>query len=349
MYIPPYQQKKRKVTFHLIAASFLSILIFVGSIVYISAKSENMREECELQAQQKFNQLKEFLHDEMSAVQQPAENFVQHLYDTHFDFTDEESIYQSMEKLLEQNPNISGAIMAFEDWMYPQYADKNGFGPLIRRKEDGTTERLQVGESRDFRNQNEWYIRQKGNPNNLWSKPFLSDDGVIIVTYTIPLYDASGKFMGGFGIDIDLTQLSQKTENYKPFPTTTVVVIDEDLSIIMHPNPEYVVRRKLPDVMKRVGMEPDSETFQNARNSDSGIVYSELGPKKIVFFYGLVPGMHWKAILYCPVSAIYKPIDEMLATSTTTCGGLFVLSVFYLVYAIISYRKYKKSMTFICD
>ena len=345
----PYQKKRTKLAVQILVAIAIVILILIGSIFVIVHKEKNMRMACEKIAQEKFDELKDTLHDEMISAQKPAEDFLQNLYNIHFDFTNEENIYQSMESLMRRNPNISGSIMIFENWMYPSYADKNGFCPLIRRKEDGGTERLQIGEFRDVRNENEWYIQQRESHQRAWSHPFFSDDGVIIVTYTIPMFDTSGKYMGGFGIDLDLTNLSMHAEQYKPFPTTTVVVIDEDLSIIVHPNPDYVINKKLPEVMKRVGMDPDSPQFVEARKSDSGKVYAELGKRKIVFFHGHIPETHWKVILYCPADAIYEPIGDMITKYLMICAGLLLVSVIFLVYSIIKYRKFKKSLLFMAD
>ncbi len=339
----PYQKKRTQFIGQIVFVILL-IIANLSAFGWLMANGDaTLQEECEQEAKEKFDHLNILLHDALFDAQYPAENFVKQLYDTKFDYSTEENVYQVMEQLMDEHPQISGAIMAFEDWVYPQYADKNGFGPLVRRNEEGGTSRLQIGEFRDFRNQNEWYIRQRRNPVSEWSRPFFSDDGVMIVTYTIPLFSPEGRYIGGFGIDIDLTDLAIEVEQYKPYPTTTVTVIDENLTILMHPNKEYIINKKLPEVMPRVGLDPHSAAFEEAYTKMAGKVYAEMGTRKLIFFYGPVPGTHWRSILYCPQDEIYGPIEQKMNLYIGIFSFTTLLLIGLLVFVIIRFHKFRKS------
>lgn len=284
---------------------------FIGAVFGADQFFQRQKQqECDQNTQSDFNRMVSGICSELSHCKLPALNRIQELQkDSTFNFHDEEQVYTALEQLLQNNQCLSGAIMCFEDWAYPQYASHQGFGPLVRRC-DSILDRLQLGEIRDFRAENEWYQRQLEEPISEWSKPFLSDDGEMIATYTMPLFEGN-RYMGGFGIDIDLIRFANHIDTLRPYPSSIVVVVDSELNILIHPNRSYIGTTKLPEAMQRVGINPDIHPLYHSHDHQSGVDYDYLGQRRMAFYYAPITETNWMVLLYCNTEEIYAPVEDL--------------------------------------
>lgn len=324
--------------------TFVLCAVYLGGIYWLDhAFEKSKQQECDETVQSDFNKLVSSLEYELSQCKRPAVNFIKRIeLDHNIDFRNEEKVYQALEDMVSNNDLLSGAIMGFEDWVYPQYADRNGFGPLVRRQYHGLS-RLQIGEFRDFRKENEWYQRQLKDPKPEWSKPFLSDDGVMITTFTIPLFD-NDRYMGGFGIDIDLSRIAESIEKFCPYPGSIVVVVDEDLNILMHPNQEYIGRITLDEAMRRIGIDPSSHGLIHSHDRLPGVEYDYLGHRHTAFYYAPVTQTNWMVILYCPTDEVYGSVEKVhLVFVIMAVVGFILFSCLlgYFIYQLVrDYNQY---------
>lgn len=324
---------------------FLFLLAFVGGMFLVDRYVQKQKRlECDTVTQWNFNGMVSKICTKLDQSKQPAVKLVTELQkDTTFNFRDEEKVFTTLEQLLQDNPILSGAIMGFEDWVYPQYADHYGFGPLVRRN-DSTLVRIQVGELRDFRTENEWYQRQRKEPVSEWSKPFLSDDCVMIATYTMPLFE-NGRYMGGVGIDINLSTFANYIDSLRPYPSSIITIVDSDLNILIHPNRSYIGTTKLPEAMQRVGIDPDSHPMYHSQDRQGGVDYDYLGQHRMAFYYAPIAETNWMVLLYCNTDEIYAPMENAhsIILIIIVVGGLFILALFSInVFRFIrEYKQYK--------
>ncbi len=324
---------------HLLRKRFFICVVYAVLLIVFSLSAyfidrhikQDKQSECDQKTQAVFDHMVDEICSELNHCKLPAIELVQRLQeDSTFNFHNEEQVYLKLEQVLRENPILSGAIMCFEDWAYPQYAAHNGFGPLVRRV-DEYVDRLQIGEFRDFRSENEWYQRQLQDPIAEWSKPFLSDDGVMIATYTLPLFE-KGRYMGGFGIDIDLSRFANHIDSLRPYASSVVVVVDADLNILIHPNRSYIGTTTLADAMARVGINPSAHPLHHSQDRQSGVDYDYLGQHRTAFYYAPITETNWMVLLYCNTDEIYSSaIDNHdLFMVFTILVILFLLAMFGL-------------------
>jgi len=333
-----YQKLLRKRLYLCICLTLL-LATSIGIIYAIDRYIQKQQQiECDLETHQDFDKMVSGICTELSRCKLPAVEMVEQLSnDSTFNFHNEEQVYVKLEQLLEQHKMLSGAIMGFEDWAYPQYTHHNGFGPLVRRA-SGIIDRLQIGEFRDFRAENEWYRRQLQEPVAEWSKPFMSDDGVMIATYTLPLFE-NGRYMGGFGIDIDLSQFADHIDSLRPYPSSIVVVVDSELNILIHPNRSYIGTTKLPEAMQRVGIDPGKHPMYHSHDRKSGVDYDYLGQHRMAFYYAPITETNWMVLLYCNTDEIYAEKNNI--HSITVIIGM-VLGFFIFGLLIINIYRYTR-------
>jgi len=314
----------------IICITYAAILLFfvLGTICVDHYIRNKKQAECDQATQADFYKMVNEVCAELNRCKLPAVNLVQQLQDDPtFNFQNEEQVYAVLEQLLHENKILSGAIMGFQDWVYPQYAHHYGFGPLVRRN-DSAIVRMQLGEIRDYRTENDWYQRQLQDPIAEWSKPFLSDDNEMIATYTIPLFKDK-RYMGGLGIDIDLSRFANHIDSLRPYASSIVVVVDAELNILIHPNRSYIGTTRLPEAMERVGIKPENHPMHHSKERQSGVDYDYLGQRRMAFYYAPITETNWMLLLYCNTDEIYAPmkIVHNIVMIFAIIGVLFITAL----------------------
>ncbi|MDO4496246.1 MAG: hypothetical protein Q4B58_00210 [Bacteroidales bacterium] len=256
------------------------------------------------------------------------------------------AVYEAFEHVLDRNPQISGIIAGFEDVCYPSLAKSNGFVPLIRRT-DSTYTRMNLGR-RDARNTNAWYQFHLHCPNDqgLWSDPFMSDDSIPITCFSLPIFDENKNFIGGIAFDLDLLDVANSIDHLKPYPSSSLVMVDKKLRIMAHPNREYILRWTLPQAMRRIGIDPDLYPLENAVKRISGRSSVKLGSQQTEVFYGPIPETNWTALLYIPQDVVYDQLADLRNTLIVVfCIGLLiiVISVIGILYLYLHHPGRKQS------
>ncbi len=328
--IPNYKKRLYLLFLRCVLIALGGVTFLAGTFVIDKIMEERTQMECDQKTRADFNKMVEIISEELKQAKQPVIDFVGRLgKDTTFNYRDEKQVYAALEQMLNDNSGLSGAVMAFEDWVYPKYANQNGFGALIRREESKLVP-YQVGESRDFRHLNQWYSRQIGGDLTAdWSKPFYSDDSIMISTFSIPILE-DGNFAGSIGVDIDLSPLAERIESYRPYPTSIVAMINEDLDLLIHPNRSYIGSIRLDEAMTRVGINPKMHPLYHSKDHQGGITYDYYGGRRMAFLYIPIPDTRWMCILYCPTNELYAPIQNIqLLFIIIAAIGLIVIGTWF--------------------
>lgn len=340
--MPNYKKKLFLLLLRCVALALGGVAFLTGIFIIDQAMEDRTKMKCDQKTLADFNKMVEAISIELDKAKQPVIDFVNQLKeDTTFNYRDEQQVYAKLKQMLNEKPELSGAVMAFEDWVYPQYVGKNGFGALIRRESTGLVS-FQVGEIRDFRNLNQWYSRQiKGDLTPDWSKPFFSDDSVMISTFSVPILEDE-KFAGSIGVDLDLTPLAERIETYRPYPSSIVAMINEDLDLLIHPNRSYIGNIRLDEAMIRVGINPKMHPLYHSKDHQGGITYDYFGERRMAFLYIPIPGTRWMCILYCPTNEVYEPVRSIQILFLIIAAiGIIVIGTFFgiQVHNLMSYYK----------
>lgn len=170
--------------------------------------------------------------------------FEEHYNDNHI--IDTAACYNLLRKTMGNKSGIIGCGFFFE----PQkYINKNRFAGIYATGalsgEDGAVS-LEWDDDKSFKedgydySEMEWYasVRESGEPT--WISPFLeyvvtTEHQTLMTTYSCPIKDRDGKFIGIFAIDMSLDWLYDKLVGIRPYKNSNVVLADEQLNFICNP------------------------------------------------------------------------------------------------------------------
>lgn len=306
------------------------ILVFIGSFgsaLYMA--QENMERTCNETAERDLDIVLGSFDLELSRAQQSLETFTASVFEGGARIPAKEEIYRQMELFINSNPYLSGIVAGFEDSVFPEYAGKNGFTPLIRHQGDSLV-RYQVGEVRDVRKVNDWYMVPKEHDIKVWSRPFLSEEGDLISCYSIPLHDKDKNIIGIVAVDLSMSRIIDLIGHVKPTPDATVtMMLTTDLTYMIHPNQAYIMQKSMTDAYRELGISISSELVQNIKDRNRGQELLSWGAHSSYVYYAPVEKARCAAMIDVPQQTVMAPLKDIFNRMLICVGaGLLVLIVF---------------------
>lgn len=132
-------------------------------------------------------------------------------------------------RIVEQSINIDGCSITMEPDFYPPSVGR--FSAYTVRKGDSII--TQREGDYDYYSK-EWYRTPKEQQRPCWIDPFddynegtLSNDDIII-SYSLPLTDKTGRFIGVISTDLSQTWLSKTIDEDKPYPNSYCTILGRD-------------------------------------------------------------------------------------------------------------------------
>jgi signal transduction histidine kinase/CheY-like chemotaxis protein/HAMP domain-containing protein len=168
------------------------------------------------------------------------------------DYTPQQ-IEAMLRKEVEQNPDIFGASLAFEPYLYDK--SRKYYAPYAYRASSGVAVKDIGGQSYDYFSK-EWYQLAKTHERSEWTEPYY-DEGAgntIMCTYVVPLYDTvDGKkrFIGVLGADLSLVWLQEYVKSIKVFETGYAFLISSNGTIVSHPNPKVILNETIFSIAEK--------------------------------------------------------------------------------------------------
>ena len=190
-----------------VAALFAGVLLIFSGHVKKAVKNEAMD-----MAEQTLMSAVEYTNNTLDKVETVARNMrwtVEH----HLDRPDEMMGY--CRTVLKYNEELKGCAVAFEPGYYKQ-KDECFMAYAYRTDEGSVTESNSYGNT-PYMTQ-EWYASIKKEETSLWVEPMPDANNIdeAITSYSMPLHDEQGRFVGVFAIDVSLQWLSATVQQTKP-------------------------------------------------------------------------------------------------------------------------------------
>lgn len=328
-----FSLKDFKSTFYILGViSLLAFIIYASTyrLVY-----NLVTESCDELTVRDIDKIKLHIDLELGVAQEALQTFSTTVFQNGLNIPkSEEEIYRQMESFLSSSPFVSGIVAGFEDSVFPEYADRLGFGPLVRHQNDSLV-RYQVGEIRDFRKTKEWYSECFAQKQARWSAPFFSEEGDIIIDYSIPLKNAEGDIIGVVACDLSISHLRQVTEDIKPYPTSIVMVMQEDLTFVIHPDRGYPMHKTLPVFFKEREIVADTTLLKALRLGENGKMVLSPKGEDLFLYYDVIDKAGYRLLIESSSSDVYNSLNEItLIMKLIGAGGLslLILTLGFMIY-----------------
>lgn len=222
------------------------LVVSLGALFLYTRKA--LVEESKMDAEQRLEGTVQNVDNILMSIEQSAGNIYYRLLE-HLDHPDQ--MASLCRHLIESNPNIDGAAIAFKPNYYP---DRELFITYIHRKKYNSPELISSNSPGNYPyTKQEWYTETMRTCRPAWINPGQNKEYNLepVVTFCLPIRDHSRECVGVIAVGLSVDLLSQIVLETKPSPHSYSVLLANDGTYIIHPNHEKLAGKNVltePDV-----------------------------------------------------------------------------------------------------
>jgi len=237
-----------------------------------------------------------------------------------------DSLFAVTRRIVEENPNFAGCCIA----MVPNYYSEKGrlFEPYTLRRGEVIETCQLASEEHDY-SINKNFILAAENDSSFWSEPYHDEDDpkVTLITYTFPIYDASGDMAAIVGIDLSTEWIGKLLNSRHMFPSSYNLLLSGEGRLIYRPDGEI----KHKDVDQIMGLVNDSTAKHTVSASGLVTIFSfvdwEDHTKGSVFYYTPKSLSPWRIAVINYNDEVFGPLIKMgWINLLLTLAGLLILA-----------------------
>ena len=243
------------------------------------------------------------------------------------------TLLKSIENVLHTNPEIYGAMVAFEPFFFDP--DIRYYGPYIYRDNDTLQNN---GEESAFNYCFwDWYLMPKELGRPVWSDPYFDIGGgnILMTTFSIPFYRKVHDekiFSGVVTADLSLSWLEEIVSRTSIYRSGYAFLISQSGVFVSHPNKNLIMNESVFSIAEATGDSALRHIGRNMIHGKEGFVplNRNLTGKVSRMYYAPLQSSGWSL-------GVVVPEDELLADLHTLILKLVLIGVigFTLLFLVI--------------
>lgn len=237
---------------------------------------------------------------------------------------DESELFKVLYAIVERNPEIYGAAVAFEPYMFDK--NKKYFAPYFY-KNNGAISFKYLDKFYDYFTW-DWYQITRELEAPQWTEPYFGEGGGIMMSsYAVPFYkvvDGTRKMAGVVIVDISLEHLRDIVSSIKILRSGYGFLISRNGTFVTHPIKEYIMNETIFSVAEE---RKDTELRETGRKMIRGQMGYSMTPVK-----SAVTGKSC-IMTYVPIKSngwslgVLFPYDELMSDITNLNHVVLMLGI----------------------
>jgi len=310
----------------------VALLTLEGTSItqYLFSK-KGMQEEATLRARSQLETIEMQIMDVVDQAEAAVRNSV---WIAQWALDAPDSLVRVTQRILADNPVVKGSTVALVPGYLKQYPL---FAPYTTVHEDGSMESLSLAtEAYDYPSQ-EWFTKPLELDGGYWSEPYFDEGGgnILMVTYSLPVKDRSGRTAAILTADISLDWLTELVGNVHVYPTAFSMVVSRMGQIMVCPAETLVMRRTMSEVAGRM------EDSTNIRTLNQAMLSGKSGTMSIRsqgmvhhVFFAPVSRTGWSLSIVIPDKEIFGNLERVgrWVGLLQLLGLLMIVFILYYVF-----------------
>lgn len=246
---------------------------------------------------------------------------------------DRRELLELLRTVVERNPEIYGAAVAFEPYGFAKEAPY--FAPYFYKGRNGIVKFVDLGNQSYQYVYWDWYQIPKELNRPEWTEPYFDEGGgeILMATYSVPLYRRVGgkrEFIGIVTADISLGWLQDAVSSIKVLQTGYGFLISKNGTVVTHPLRDLIMNETIFGVAEARDDKGLREIGRKMIRGESGFTpFRSIGSEKMCWLcYTPIPSNGWSLAVLFPQDELTADIDR-LSRIVIVLGviGLLLLSL----------------------
>lgn len=298
----------------------LIVMSAVLMIVVYAVTKESMAREAESRYESIIMHANEKIRGVLSDVYVAVIN---NINDIERDIHDSDKLQEHLERMVQQNMYVSSCRLIFEPDFYPEKGQN--YEIYAWRDSTDAVRGRQLNEDHSDYLEHGWYKGSFENEEGDWTPPYFDKAASqqLTTTYMTHIYDAKGRRVAMLGADVSLEWLRQRhqrvdAENHERFEKgfekqSYSFIIDSEGTFLIHPNEDFVLKRKFQDIASETPDTRDDDVFRKMQSEESGVSQVIYEGDRLWMFYSFVKYTEWTVVILVPDDIIHHN-GNLLAT-----------------------------------
>ena len=223
-----------------------------------------------------------------------------------------DSIYSTLQLIINNNPIITGCAMAFEPNHFPSKGE--WYEPFAGRENGltGKTVHRQIGSADHNYHQATWYREGLTAQGGQWTEPYFDDAGsmMMVSSYIMPIHDKNGKAIGVFCSDVSLEWLA---DLFGSNAGAYTFLTSRSGRLLACPDKRMVMTTTIQEVAKQFKDTMIDVVNANMLAGDSGdaSIKDNDGNKNYMYYAPVEGKTGWKMAIIFPDKEIYAGLHRL--------------------------------------
>lgn len=252
----------------------------------------------------------------------------------------EESCIKLLSSIMDDNPVLSGAVIAYENLNLAAYGNR-----FLGEYQFSRLDKIY-----DYHHK-EWYSEPFKHGHDYWSNPFReSSFNKVIACYNIPMYFPDGKKIGVLTVDLDTEEFTKMCASVTPYPGIHVLIADRDMNFISHSDSNLILSDSEDGIYSLSSRDSLKRIFMNQTTRHT--IYREEDGDAFFIHFTSIDRSEWNIAIVCPYDSIFGGITRMKKhiTIISFISILFMLLCLYFLFsrlknATISHVAYESELS----
>lgn len=250
-------------------------------------------------------------------------------------------IVKETRKCLNMNPHFYSCSISMEPNFFKEYGK---YYSIYSVKTGDSIHTARYGADNFSYFDLDWYKKPKDLKRGCWINPFFNVNPdsdytpELITSYSRPLYDLSGRFVGVIAIDLQLKWFSQTVTSVEPYPNSSSIIIGKEGNYFVHPDTAKLMK-------ETIFSDPDPEACEDViplgkdmTAGKSGMRQLRVDGQNAFVFYRPIGHEGWSMAIVCPESDVFSGYNQLLRTVWV------IIVVGLLVIMLFCYQTIRKSL-----
>ena len=312
-----------------LSITLIVTVIFIVSVSFLFSLSKDyVRQRAEMRARQILDNTALRITDIMGDVETVADNMAWYVDGCQ----DPDSLIRDTREILTNNPHFHSCSISME----PDYFKRYGrYFSIYSVRDADSISTAQYG-SDDFQYfELDWYMKPQGLRQGCWIDPYLNTNPQatyqtdVITTYSRPLFDRDGLFIGVIAIDLNLKWLSQEVTSLAPYPNSSSIIIGSKGQYLVHPDTTKLIRQS-------IFSDPDPKAKGTVDSLGKRMIAGESGVQQLIVdgndalvLFRPIGKADWNMAIVCPEDDVFSGYNRLLySVWMTVFIGLLVIMLF---------------------
>ncbi len=235
---------------------------------------------------------------------------------------------------ISHNDAIMGMAIAFEPYLYDHSKRYSMQYTMRDKNREYSTEMVGNEHSYDYHTM-EWYSTPKATGEAYWSEPYFDEGagGVPMTTYSVPLHDKDGVFIGVATADISLEWITKIIAEYSPYPNSYSYMLSRNGYYLSHEDPKKILNETFFTATCNLFDDTITEIGQEMLAQRRAYKEFTLDGTSRYSFYAPIESTGWSVGTVSFTSDIFSEIDKVNRNfwMVISCGLLLIFSLTILV------------------